>query len=134
MNWTTRLDPALLRRHYGIDAEIHDAFWVPPQWPGKGPVAGLLIPECELQFVFQGADGEPVATINRPQHNKSIKRWLRTACEAAIKYHAAFHVTADTAEQVAQAAKLVVRLLPNYERVALERMYDANTRVRERLS
>ena len=36
--WTTRLDPALTRQ-YGVE-EIHDVWFVPKGWPGKGPQWG----------------------------------------------------------------------------------------------
>jgi hypothetical protein len=50
-NWTTRLDPEITAR-YGV-AEVHECWFTPKWWPGKGPAVSLLIPECELQ-VFAG--------------------------------------------------------------------------------
>lgn len=130
--WTTRLDPSFTNQ-YGV-VELHSAWWVPPQWPGSGAVVGLSIPECELQVVFPDrGDGEPVVVINRPR-NRRVKAWLRCACEQAVKYRACLHISADTAEQIELAARRVARLLPRYERAALERMYDSATRVKEKLS
>jgi hypothetical protein len=53
--------------------ELHNVCFEPPDWPGKGTVLSLGIPECELHFVSSAADGQPVAMINRPQKNKGIK-------------------------------------------------------------
>lgn len=79
--WRTRADPALTRE-YGVE-ELHHAFFEPPGWPGKGPTVSLGIPECELILATVGADGEPQALVNRPQHNRSVKQWTRSACEMA---------------------------------------------------
>ena len=71
-NWTTRIDPSLTRQ-YGVE-ELHNVCFEPPGWPGKGPTVNLLIPECELHFVF--FDGNtPVALVNRPTKNKNVKNW-----------------------------------------------------------
>jgi hypothetical protein len=79
-------------------------------------------------------DGEPKAIINRPQVNRNIKSWIRTACEVARDFRAVITFSCDTPEQAAQAAKRAAKLLPGYERVALERMYEANTRSRSDLN
>jgi hypothetical protein len=131
-DWTTRVLPEFTRQ-YGVE-ELHSVLFLPKDWPGKGAVVTLGIPECELQCCFIGEDGEPVAFINRPQINRSVKSWIRGACEVATDYKAAITFSCDTPEQAAQAAKRAGKLLPGYERVALERMYDANTRSRSDLN
>jgi hypothetical protein len=131
-DWTTRVLPEFTRQ-YGIE-EIHNVLFFPKGWPGKGAAVTLGIPECELQCCFIGKDGEPVAFVNRPRINRSLKSWMRTACEVARDYKAAITFSCDTPEQAAQAAKRAAKLLPGYERVALERMYDANTRSRSDLN
>jgi hypothetical protein len=45
-NWTTRLDPEITAS-YGVE-EVHQCWFTPEGWPGKGPAVRLLIPECEL--------------------------------------------------------------------------------------
>ena len=107
---------------------------VPPGWPGKGPIVALGIPECELHVVFVSPSGEPVAMINQPKINRNVENWLRTAAGIAANYKAAFVLSCDTAEQAAQATKKAKRLLPSYQRVPLERFYDADARVRGKLS
>jgi hypothetical protein len=132
MEWTTRADPELTRQ-YGVE-EIHNAYFLPRSWPGKGPTFSLLIPECEVQFCFLDADGEPVGYINRPPTNRKVKSWIRTVCEEARRYSAAVTLSCDTQEQVERAAKQVARLLPGHERVSMERMQDPHTRVRGNLN
>jgi hypothetical protein len=131
-DWTTRVLPEFTRQ-YGVE-EIHSVWLLPKDWPGKGAAVTLGIPECELQCCFIGEDGEPVVFINRPQINRSVKSWTRTACEMARDHKAAVHFSCDTPEQAAQAAKRAAKLLPSYERLPLERMYDANTRSRSDLN
>src|SRR5262245_48180735 len=55
--WTTRVDPAYSRR-FGVE-EMHNAFFEPPAWTGRGPMITLLIPECELHVTLPGRLGEP---------------------------------------------------------------------------
>jgi hypothetical protein len=126
--WTTRLLPEFTRE-YGVE-EVHAVCFEPEGWPGTGPTIALGIPECELQLCFRAADGEPVVTINRPQRNLSVKRWLRTACEMATEHRCFLILNCDTAEQAAVAARKATRLLPHHRRAALERMYDPASRVR----
>jgi hypothetical protein len=129
--WTTRLKPELSRR-YGVN-EIHEVCFEPNGWPGKGPVIGLGIPECELQFCFIGADSEPVAIVNRQRRNKGIRGWLRFVGKMATQQRLFVMLACDTAEQAERAAKMVAKWLPLHRRVALERMYDANSRARDKL-
>ena len=73
--------------------------------------------------------------INRPQVNRRVKVWLRDACKLAVEYRAALHISADTAEQIELAGRRIARLLPRYERAALERMYERPRRgLKEKLS
>jgi hypothetical protein len=119
--WTTRLDPEHTRR-YGV-GELHEVVFEPPGWKGNGTTVVLGIPECELQFAFV-ADERPVVAINRPVRNTNAKHWTRCACDLATQYNAALLLICDTAEQ----AEIGVR------RIALERMRDPATRVRDLLS
>jgi hypothetical protein len=121
--WTTRLEHPL-----SAVGDIHFAWFVPDGWPGQGPVVALLIPECELQVMVLGQDGEPVATVNRPQQNKNVKSWLRTTCEIAIEQNAALHLSCDTREQVESAVKRATKHLRGYRRMSLERLYQAEDR------
>jgi hypothetical protein len=133
-DWTTRVLPEYTRP-YGVEGSA-DVWFVPNGWPGKGPAVSLLVPECELQLVVlaPALDGEPLAFINRPQVNKNVKSWLRYACELATDYRACLFVACDTAEEAERAAKRATKWLPNYQRAALERMYDIASRVKEKLS
>jgi hypothetical protein len=130
--WTTRQDPDYLAQ-FGVD-EVHTVFFEPPGWPGKGPAVSLGIPECELQLVFLDKDGEPVAMVNRPTKNLNVKSWLRSACEQANKYNAVLMLQCDTREQAEIGARRVAKLLPQYRRIALERMYEPSSRRKEGLS
>jgi hypothetical protein len=130
--WATRLAPELARG-YNIE-EIHNVWFLPKDWHGCGPVVELLIPECELQYVMPSTDGEPLAIINRPQKNKNVDQWLRCACRMAVEIGACLSLACDTAKQAEQTAREATRHLPGYERVALERMYRAEDRVRGALS
>jgi hypothetical protein len=128
--WTTRIDPALTRP-YGVE-QIHDVYFEPTGWPGKGPVVSLGIPECELMLAY---GDEPAVIVNRPQRNLNVKYWTRFACEKAIKSRALLILGCDTAEQAAIAAKRAARLLPHHRRAALERVLgDPAFRARENLS
>jgi hypothetical protein len=133
--WTTRFDPAVTRT-YGV-AEAHGAVFMPAGWrPGPGAkTVSMLIPECELQFVEVLADGEPLAIISRRKSDFNIKRWLRNACELAAERMAALSLACDTAEQAALAARRAAKWLPKtYARVALERMYRSEDRIKEQLN
>ncbi len=131
-DWTTRVRPDLTAP-YGVE-ELHNVWFLPKGWPGKGPAISLLIPECEMQTHFLAADGKPVAFINRPVLNKNIKSWVRSACTSASAMGASISFSCDTADQAERAAKMASRLLPNHERTALEQMYRADTRARTNLS
>jgi hypothetical protein len=130
--WTTRLEPEMTRE-YGVD-QIHMIWFAPKGWQGKGPTVGLGIPECELICTKLDRNGDPLSLVNRPRRNKNLKRWLRTACKMAIEQGAAFFLSCDTAEQASAAAKQAAKLLPDYQRVALERMYAPESRSRLNLS
>ena len=130
-DWTTRIDPEL-SRPFGVE-ELHSVWFTPPGWPGKVTTVGLGIPECELQVVWLDGKGEPIAMINQPQQNRSLKGWLRTACGIAKEQQAVLYLSCDTPEQAEHAAKLAARLLPGYRRIALERMAEAASRTDEGL-
>jgi hypothetical protein len=126
MTWTTRLQPELTRP-FGIE-EVHSVWFTPKEWSGKGAVASLLIPECEMHLCMLGPDGAPVTFVNRPKANKKVKSWVRTVCELANERGAAVCFSCDTKEQAEMAASMAATLLPNHQRVALERMYQPDSR------
>jgi hypothetical protein len=130
--WTTRSLPEFTRQ-YGVE-EMHTVCFAPKGWPGKGATVSLGLPECELICSAIAADGEPVTMVNRPKTNLNIPHWIRTACRMAVKQQAFIIFNCDTATQAEVTAKRAARLLPNYQRVALERMYDPTTRVAAKLS
>jgi hypothetical protein len=133
MTWTTLVEPKYTKP-YGVD-ELHNVWFLPKNWPGKGTVISLLIPECELHFCFMHAGtDEPIVYVNRPTKNKNVKGWLRTVCEIGIEHKAAVSFGCDTAEQAGTAARRAAKLLRGYERAALERMYEASSRSRSNLS
>jgi hypothetical protein len=132
MAWTTRVLPELTSQ-YGVE-EMHDVWFTPKGWPGKGPTVSLLIPECEMHVAFLAPDGEPVTFVNRPKINKNVKLWVRHVCETARDMGASVTFSCDTSEQAERAAKMANKLLPNHERTALERMYEANSRTRAGLN
>jgi hypothetical protein len=131
-SWTTRVEPELTRP-FAVE-ELHQVFFEPDGWPGRGSVIALLVPECELQTTFVAADGEPIAVINRPAKNKSVRYWLKRACERAAADEAFIFFSCDTEEQASWAARRAAKLLPNHRRMSLERVYEAAGRNRGRLS
>jgi hypothetical protein len=132
MNWTTR-EPPELTRPYGVE-ELHTVVFAPRGWLGKGTTVSLGIPECELNICVIGADGEPVIFNNRPKRNKSVRKWLRFACEQATSHKACLLLNCDTVDQARETAAIAARRLPNHERIALERMYEPANRSRSGLS
>jgi hypothetical protein len=130
--WTTRTLPELTRQ-YGVE-ELHTVCFAPKDWVGKGATVSLGIPECELACADVGPNGEPVAMVNRPKVNLNVRHWTRAACGMAVEQRAFMIFNCDTAAQAETIAKRAARLLPNYQRVALEWMYDAATRVADKLS
>jgi hypothetical protein len=87
-----------------------------------------------MQICLPASDGEPLTIINRPQANKSVKSWIRAACETAIGYGASIIFVCDTATQAEKVANMASKLLPNHERSAIERFYDAAARSRGTLN
>lgn len=73
MNWTTRMLPELTRRN-GVE-ELHNVYFAPKGYVGKGATVSLGIPECELIFADLGPDGRPFAMVNQPKVNRNIRRW-----------------------------------------------------------
>ena len=67
----TRFDPEITAR-YGV-GELHNAWFTPKGWPGKGPRRLPAHPECELQLCVLQPDGQPLTVINRPQFNRKVK-------------------------------------------------------------
>lgn len=131
--WTTLFDPKIVDQ-FGHPNEVHNV-WFLPLSEKRHPVVGLLIPECELQMlIIPATNDEPVAVVNRPQHNKNVKQWLRYACSLATGYGGPLSLACDTAQQAKRFAKLAAHWLPNHRRIALERMYQPETRTFKGLS
>jgi hypothetical protein len=133
MKWTTRILKEMTEP-YGVD-EAHYACFLPKKWQGEGLVVSLLIPECELQADLPRPPGaEPAVFINRPSANQKVEIWLPLACEIAMRQGAALYFACDTAKQAeGDAARMASKLLPDHERVALERMYEPHTSERKPL-
>jgi hypothetical protein len=131
-SWTTRVPPERTAS-FGV-AELHVVYFIPDGWLGAGPVVGLEIPECKMQYVMLAPDGTPLAMFNDPQQNKKVKHWLRVACEMAAKKKACLILSCDTNEQAERAAKTAARLLPKHQRASMERMEDPATRCRSGLN
>jgi hypothetical protein len=129
--WTTRLAPELTRQ-YGCE-EIHNACFEPPTWSKQRAVVSLGVPECEMHFCIM-VNGVPVVQVNRPTTNRNVKSWLRTACQIAAEAQAWISLSCDTAEQAEINARRIAKHLPKYRRVALERMYEATSRERNKLA
>jgi hypothetical protein len=128
--WTTRLPPELTRA-YGRE-EIHLVYFEPDD-AQRGLCLNLLIPECEFQAAWL-VDGMPMAAINRPPTNKSVKKWMRLACREATTLRSPICFSCDTANEAERVAKLAARLLPQHRRAALERIPDAASRFRKDLN
>jgi hypothetical protein len=130
--WTTRM-PGEHTRPFGVE-ELHNVFFEPDGWLGKGTTVNLGIPECELIVGSVSPDGEPFACVNRPQHNKSVKGWIRSACKLAMQQRAMLIFSCDTAEQAELAARRAAKLLPQHKRMAMERIFEPRDRARGGLS
>ena len=135
MSWTTKLSDVAVDvlDRYGVE-ELHVAYFTPVNYPGVGPVVSLGLPECELAVCFLDGNGEPLTIVNRPKVNRDVKGWIRIACKTAIEYGAVVSFNCDTLEQLEHAVRLAQRRLPGYERAALERMRDPQTRAKAGLS
>lgn len=129
-DWTTLLDPQLTKM---CGQDIHNVYFLPLS-EAVGRCVGLLIPECELHFVVAAADGAPVCYVNRPKHNNNMRRWLRFVCTLATENDCPLSFACDTHEQAERAATMAAKRLPNHRRIALERMYKAETRTFRGLS
>jgi hypothetical protein len=127
LEWATLLDQAKCKAA-GIDDHWHQVYFLPKSENILGRCIGLGIPECELHVLFCAADGHPIACINRPQKNHSVRRWLKTACAMATEQDCTLILTCNTREQAANAAAFAARRLLNHRRVPIERMYDPTTR------
>ena len=118
--WAT-LMPSEITRRYGVE-EVHEVWFAPRSWrPGTGAiVVGLLIPECELQFILppKGDDEGPPVMINRPRINRDVKGWTRFACGLAAEHKAALSFGCDIAAQPSS--------LPNGRRACSPRITPAS--------
>ena len=72
--------------------------------------------------------------INRPGPNVNVRGLIRSACQRAREVHACIGFMCNTGAQAEGAATIAGNLLPDYERVALERMYGCDNRARGNLS
>ena len=131
MKWTTRLPKEM--NPDGLD-EAHYSCFLPKKRQGEG-IVNLLIPECELQTDLPAPPGaEPAVFINRPPAGRQrVENWLSLACKIATTQAAALFFACDTARQAEQAARMASPLLPDHERVALERVHEPHTRARSGL-
>ena len=130
--WTTRLPPERTRS-FGVE-ELHCAWLLPRDFPGKGSVVSLSLPELQMKFM-PGIEiaGMPVLWVfDRPR--PSVAHSIKDACKVATEENACLFIIADTAEQLEPAVRLATRRLPHHERGALERMADPAARARTRLS
>jgi hypothetical protein len=125
--WTTLIDHPL------ADKDVHNIWFLPVSENVLGRCVGLLIPECALQNTYI-VNGEPLAIVNRPKQNLSVPHWLRYACKLATEEDCPISFACDTHEQAEHAAAMAAKRLPNHRRVALERMYQAETRTLKGLS
>ena len=133
-DWTTLLEvPAAIREQGNYDKDVHSVFFLPVSENILGRSVALLIPECELQVV-EVVSGEPQVVINRPRQNKSVRRWLRFACEIATEKDCPLSLACDTHDQAERVAAMAVKRLPNHRRIAVERMYQPETRTFKGLS
>ena len=112
MTWTTLVEPKYAA--YGV-GEVHNVWFLPKGWPGKGTVINLLIPECELHFCFA------------PARNRSARR----LCQPANQEQKHQGLAPNSLRNGGRAQSV---RLPNHERTALERMYEASSRSRSNLS
>jgi len=133
MKWTTRLPKEMVEPD-GVD-EAHYACFLPKKWQGEGLVVNLLIPECELRADLPTPPGaEPAVFINRPPADRQkVENWLPLACQIATKQAAALFFACDTARQAERAAQMASKLLPDHERVALERLHEPHADARSGL-
>jgi hypothetical protein len=117
--WRTLVPRELTRRHQ--PADIHGAIFLPKDWPGHGPVVTLFLPECLTQHCDLLGSGDALNVVTRLRWNGDVNHWLRLICEEVRDEHAAIIFTCDTLEQAEDAAKAAAPLLPDDERIALER-------------
>jgi len=126
MKWTTLIPPERSRRYRPDD--VHAAIYVPRDWAGNGPVVVLQIPSCALAC---GQPGEIPVIIRRPQQNCDIAFWVDAVCEEAWPDRAAIVFSCNTEHQAEAVAAAAASMLPNYERLPIERLGGA---IRARLS
>jgi hypothetical protein len=122
--WATRVSPEITRT-YGVD-EVHAVWFAPISWNGKRTAAVVMtIPECEISLTVIRTHGEQCAALSLPIANLDVPAWIVTACELAVENQAIIIFNCDTPAQAGLAAKEAARLLPGYQRLALERLYEA---------
>jgi len=133
MKWTTRVLKEMPQPH-GLD-KAHYACFLPKKWPGEGLVVSLRIPEGEMHADLPRPPGaEPAVFITTPtaKHQK-LEDSLGLPCMIATRRGAALYFACNTAKQAERAAEMASKLLPNHERVALERMPERHTSARSGL-
>jgi hypothetical protein len=122
--WATRLSPEITMT-YGVN-EVHAGWFAPIGWNRKRTAAVVMtIPECEIFLTVIRTDDEPYSAIlSRPIANLDATAWIVTACELAVENRAIIIFICDTPAQAGLAAWEAARLLPGYQRFALERLYE----------
>ena len=126
MKWTTLIPPERSRRYRPDD--VHAAIYVPRDWAGDAPVLVLQIPSCALTC---GQPGETPVIIRRPQPNCDVDFWVSAVCKEGWLDHAAIVFSCQTPTQAEAVAAAAAQMLPNYERLPIERLGGA---IRARLS
>jgi hypothetical protein len=94
----------------------------------------LLWPEREVQHCVPGGDDDFSALIVRLPSSKSLKDCVRGTCSQATEEKAFLMFSCDTATEVARVVRWASKWLPQHRRMAVERLYQAQSRARDRLS
>jgi hypothetical protein len=119
---------------HGLD-KAHYACFLPNKRQGEGLVVSLQIPECEMQADLpRPPGGEPAVFITSTTTNhQKVEGSLRLACMIAARRGAAVYFACNTTKQAERAAEMASKLLPDHERVALERLHELHTSARSGL-
>jgi hypothetical protein len=138
LQWTTEM-PVLqwLREQCGFPGDLHLAWFIPNDWPGKGKVVDLGLPECEMHWcaVYDPDPDKIVMAVNCPVLNRDIEYWIKPARQQAKRDRAPLMLSCDTAQQVDDAVRIAEKYVPrNHRRLPLERIYDPKDRADKPLS
>lgn len=113
-DWTTNL-PHLDRL---AGQTVHCAVFLPRgvKFPKPVPVIGVLLPERNIERSLPGADVRLVSYMP----SATIGEVIEQACNEAAVMPVIFMLACDTRQQLKEALRRLK--LPNYDRVAIERM------------